>query len=355
MLDIDDFKQLNDSYGHLAGDQILRELAVTLGDIVKRSDAYRYGGDEFAVLLPGAGRQETAALAERLRRSIERRKYNSDSKMTVSLGVACFPETAGSAEELLYGADSAMYWAKCAGKNHVSDWNGLLDPHGNGDRLWHVNEQGMRSPDIVTALVTALAAKDPATKAHSERCSWYAPKLGEELGLSAEEASVVRLASLLHDIGKLGVPDEILTKPGPLTEDEWIQMKQHPAAAREILAQICAVADATPGIVHHHEHFNGSGYPDGLRGEEIPIASRILSVTDAFDAMTTDRPYRKAMSIEAAIEELERNSGSQFDPSVVEAFLRLLSRHDHQPPHFMASAEEAQGAGVLPSERRNEE
>ena len=134
------------------------------------------------------------------------------------------------------------------------------------------------------------------------------------------------------------MPDEVLFKPGPLNEDEWTQMKQHPAAALHVLDQIRSIADATPAILHHHEHFDGSGYPDGLAGEDIPLASRMLLVTDAFDAMTTDRPYRKAMPVEAAIEELKLNSGGQFDPAVVEAFLRILTRHGAQPLRSERSA-----------------
>ena len=163
-------------------------------------------------------------------------------------------------------------------------------------------------------------------------------KLAEELGLREKEASIVRLASLLHDIGKLAVPDEVLFKPGPLNEDEWAIMKQHPTATLHVLGHIRSISDATPAILHHHEHFDGSGYPDGLAGEDIPLASRILLVTDAFDAMTTDRPYRKAMPVEVAIEELERNSGSQFDSTIVEAFLRILARDGAQPLLSLRSA-----------------
>jgi HD-GYP domain-containing protein (c-di-GMP phosphodiesterase class II) len=245
--------------------------------------------------------------------------------------VASFPHTAGSADELIYGADAAMYWAKSAGKNRVGDWGKLIRRREDGTLPWYAADRGVKAPDVVAALVAALAAKDPDTSAHTERCSWYAAKLAAELGLKDDETSIVRLASLLHDVGKLAVPDEVLCKPGPLNEEEWAQMKRHPASALHVLSQIHSVADATPAILHHHEHYNGSGYPDGLAGKEIPIASRILLVTDAFDAMTTDRPYRKAMSIEVAVDELKRNSGTQFDPMVVEAFLRILARDGAQP------------------------
>ncbi|MCH8921107.1 MAG: diguanylate cyclase, partial [Chloroflexi bacterium] len=305
---------------------------------VRQEDIDRYGGDEFAVLLPGVDRRKAAQIAERLRRAVAKRTDDNGAKVTVSLGIADSPRTASSAEQLIHGADAAMYWAKSAGKNRVGDWSELIGHGADGTLPWYAADHGIRAPDVVAALVAALAAKDPVTAAHTERCSWYTAKLAEELGLGEEETSVVRLASLLHDIGKLAVPDDILCKPGPLNEEEWAQMKRHPTAALHILGQIHSIAEATPAIHHHHEHFDGSGYPDGLAGEDIPLASRILLVTDAFDAMTTDRPYRKAMPVEAAIEELERNSGSQFDPAVVEAFLRILARDGAQPLRSMRSA-----------------
>jgi len=231
-----------------------------------------------------------------------------------------------------------MYWAKSAGKNRVGDWSELVRHRSEGALPWYAADRAIRAPDIVAALVAALAAKDPGTAAHTERCSWYSARLAEELGLGERDTSIVRLSSLLHDIGKLAVPDEVLFKPGPLDDDEWMLMRQHPVTALHILGQIRSVADATPAILHHHEHFDGSGYPDGLAGDGIPLASRILLVTDAFDAMTTDRPYRRAMPVEAAVEELKRNVGTQFDPVVVAAFLRILERHGAQPLAWKASA-----------------
>lgn len=324
MLDIDAFKRVNDSHGHLVGDQILRDAAHTLAEVVGHGDIYRYGGDEFAVLLPGAGSQESLEIAEQIRAAVESGLDARGASVTVSLGVACFPANAHSAEQLMYGADAAMYWAKSAGKNRVGDWSELISRRADGTHPWYLTDHAVKAPDVVAALMAALAAKDPVTSAHTERCSLYAARLAAELELNEEDTSIVRLAALLHDIGKLAVPDEVLFKPGPLNEDEWARMKRHPTAALLMLAHIHSISDAIPAILHHHEHFDGSGYPDGLAGSDIPIPSRILLVTDAFDAMTTDRPYRRAMPVDAAIAELKRHSGNQFDPVIVAAFLKII-------------------------------
>lgn len=338
MFDIDSFKAINDSLGHLAGDEMLRQLAKTLRDVVPPEDAYRYGGDEFAVVLVGVDQKQATQDAERLRDTVEKTTAISGQKLTVSLGVGSFPELAESSEELIYRADMAMYWAKSTGKNRVGDWDGLLSRRAGETMQEYSSGHRGKIHDAVASLVSALAAKDPLTRDHTERCSWYSAELAKELGLDDEEVSVIRLASLLHDIGKLVIPDEVLCKPGPLNQDEWDVMRQHPTSAMHILSKMDSVADVLPAIRHHHERFDGSGYPDGLIGEQIPVASRILMVTDAFDAMTSDRPYRKAMAIEAAIRELESNSGSQFDPNVVEAFVRMISRNGAHPLHSAVAA-----------------
>ncbi len=341
LFDIDNFKGFNDSLGHLAGDEILRSLAATLNRAIKRQDAYRYGGDEFAILLPDTNLKGSTRAAERLRLAVEKMSTGDGQKLTISLGVSSFPDMAASAEELIYRADMAMYWAKSTGKNRVGDWDGLLSRRTDGSIPTDLGNRDGKIRDAIVSLVSALAAKDPVTRDHTERCSWYTAELAAELGLGEEETSVVRLASLLHDIGKLVVPVEVLCKPGPLTEEEWAQMRQHSTTALHILGPIDSTSNAVPAILHHHEHFDGSGYPGGLAGDDIPMASRILLVADAFDAMTTDRPYRKAMPIEAAIEELKRHRGSQFDPVVVDAFLKILERGGAHPLHGAAVAEES--------------
>jgi putative nucleotidyltransferase with HDIG domain len=218
-----------------------------------------------------------------------------------------------------------MYCAKAAGKNRVMVWDTSLTDDPDSGQLRYISGRKDQT-DVLGTISAAIAAKDPATAEHTERCSWYTAALAAELGLSDDDVATARLASLLHDIGKLVVPDDILRKPGPLTDDEAERMRQHPADGANMLTQVPSLARAVPGILHHHEHFDGSGYPDGLAGKAIPIVACILLVSDAFDSMTTESPNAKAMSPDAAIRELRRQGGSQFDPDVVEAFARLISR-----------------------------
>lgn len=324
LFDIDGFKQVNDSLGHLAGDELLRHLAGHLEPAVAIANSYRYGGDEFAVVLAGKDRRHATLIAEELRASIATVSTPAGQQLTVSLGVCTYPEMADSAEELVYRADMAMYWAKSTGKNRVGDWDGLVSRRNGTLAPQYMSDRSGKAHDAVASLVSALNSKDPTTRDHTERCSWYAAELARELGLSEHESSILRMASLLHDIGKLVIPDEVLRKPTALTEDEWQLMRQHPSSGQHILSQMDSVADAVPAIVHHHERFDGTGYPLGLAGDDIPLSSRILSVTDAFDAMTSDRPYRKAMSVEAALQELEDHAGAQFDPKIVDRFVEFV-------------------------------
>ncbi|MCH8051228.1 MAG: diguanylate cyclase [Chloroflexi bacterium] len=330
LLDLDNFKDVNDSRGHQAGDQVLRDVAKVLEGVAEKKNCYRYGGDELAILLPGADRSTAAEFGTRVRAAVEDMPVDGGLGVTASVGVAVFPESGTTAKEIVYRADMAMYNAKATGKNRVNVWGSSLDEHLGGIAPRR-DDNGRRHADIVASLTSALRAKDPQTKDHAERCSWYTGELAAELGLSDVEVSVLRVASLLHDIGKIVVPDDILLKPGPLSAAEMKRMRRHPADGANTLSNVPTAADAVPVIRHHHERFDGTGYPQGLSGEDIPIGARILLVADAFDAMTEDRPYRKAMPVAAAIEELKRFRGTQFDPTVVDAFFAVLKRTGRYP------------------------
>jgi diguanylate cyclase (GGDEF)-like protein len=330
LLDLDSFKEVNDSQGHQAGDELLRNVAKVLAEVAEKQNCYRYGGDELAILVPGADRAMATECAARVRVAIENMPVDGGPGITASVGVAIFPESGTTAKEIVYRADMAMYNAKATGKNRVNVWGSSLDEHLDGIAP-RSDDTGRRHADVVASLTSALRAKDPQTKDHAERCSWYTGELAAELGLADTEISVLRVASLLHDIGKIVVPDEILLKPGPLNAAEMKRMRRHPSDGANTLSNVPTAADAVPVILHHHERFDGAGYPDGLSGDDIPMGARILLVADAFDAMTEDRPYRKAMPVVDAIAELKRFSGTQFDPTIVEAFLAVLKRTGRYP------------------------
>ncbi len=334
ILDIDSFKEVNDTRGHQAGDEVLRNVAKTLEEIAVKQNCkqncYRYGGDELAILVPGADRPTATEFARRVRGAVADMFVDGGPGVTVSVGVALFPESGETAKEIVYRADMAMYNAKATGKNRVNVWGGSLAEHLDGIAP-RPDDSGRRHADVVASLTNALRARDPHTKEHAERCSWYTGELAAELGLSDTEISDLRVASLLHDIGKIVVPDDILFKPGPLTAEEMERMKRHPSDGANTLSNVSTATEAVPVILHHHERFDGTGYPHGLSGEDIPIGARILLVADAFDAMTEDRPYRKAMPVADAVQELKRFSGTQFDPTVVDAFLAVLERTGRYP------------------------
>jgi len=330
ILDIDGFKEVNDTRGHQAGDEVLRSVAKALEEVAVEQNCYRYGGDELAILVPGADRPMATEFGRRVRGAVADMSVDGGPGVTVSVGVALFPESGETAKEIVYRADMAMYNAKATGKNRVNVWGSSLAEHLDGIAP-RPDDNSRRHADVVASLTNALSARDPQTKEHAERCSWYTGELAAELGLSDTEISDLRVASLLHDIGKIVVPDDILLKPGPLTAAEMKRMKRHPSDGANTLSNVPTATDAVPVILHHHERFDGSGYPHGLSGEDIPIGARILLVADAFDAMTEDRPYRKAMPVADAIKELKRFSGTQFDPTVVDAFLVVLKRTGRYP------------------------
>lgn len=345
MMDIDGFKGINDSLGHLHGDEVLRHCAGVFAEVVDHDCIYRYGGDEFAVLLPGANEDTAAEIAERLRHAIAEDSGGGPNRVTISLGVAAYPGTATSAEEIIYEADAAMYSAKSSGKNRVMRWSAAGSPR-SGSKNSYSAQRDVQIEDVTAAFLAALAAKDPATHAHSERCSQYVDDLAHELGLEPAERTVVAQAALLHDIGKLAVADSVLFKPGPLDAAEWAEMRQHPTAGHHVLSRVPPLAAALPAVLHHHEHYDGSGYPNGLAGDDIPLASRILLVADAFDAMTSNRPYRDAMPVEDAIAELVKHRGAQFDPAVVDAFARIMARGHGEAKSVAA---ESGGNGARPA------
>jgi diguanylate cyclase (GGDEF)-like protein len=320
LLDIDDFKQINDRHGHPAGDRVLAHVAVRLR---QGGESFRLGGDEFAVLLPGVGEQLALATA----RSIAERINGSEAgfgPVSISVGVATYPQHAHERDQLIRLADSALYWAKEHGKNQVHLARGdvpQLAPLRQPERV--SNGALAAQYKSAAALAESVDARDAYGGSHSHRVARLAASVAAQLGLDDAEVELVRSAAAMHDVGKLAIPEEILRKPAGLTGAERLVVERHPQIGHSMLNSLGALPIAE-WVLHHHEWWNGSGYPSGLSGADIPLGSRIIHVVDAYDAMTAERPFRSPLGHEAALLELERGAGTQFDPEIVEAFVAAV-------------------------------
>jgi diguanylate cyclase (GGDEF)-like protein len=320
LFDIDDFKAINDSLGHSAGDDALRRVARVVGGLMRATDSFaRLGGEEFALLLPETTQLDALLVAERLRTAIARHRILPDRRITVSGGVSSCPNDAASPDELMKQADAALYWAKRNGKNlcAIASEVVLDDERTPGDSmLAHLH-----------ALVSTIDAHELSTKDHSENVAAYAVAVGQALGLTPEHIVRLRRAAFLHDIGKVAVRRAVLEKPSALDADEWAEMRLHAPVGATMLAHSGLLEEAL-WVRHHHERLDGGGYPDGLAGDQIPFESRILFVADAFEAMTSDRPYHRGVEPSVALAELRRCAGTQFDPQVVTTFERLFAQDE---------------------------
>jgi diguanylate cyclase (GGDEF)-like protein len=319
-VDIDDFKKINDRFGHPSGDRVLSQVA---GKLRQSGEAFRLGGDEFALLLADhdEGMALTAAnsIVERIATTVD---FEHIGTVTVSAGLATFPVQGHGRDELIRLADSALYWAKEHGKNRVRLYRPELVELAELKRLAAGPDKAARYR-AAASLAKAVDARDTYTGNHNERVGELAARVAARLGLDPEQVELTRLAGSLHDLGKLAIPEEILRKPGTLTDSERLVLERHPQIGFRMLDSLGV--DPVAGLVlHHHERWDGAGYPDGLSGDRIPLGARIIFVTDAYDAMTTDRIYRAKRSSEAALAELERCAGTQFDPGIVAAFAEEL-------------------------------
>jgi diguanylate cyclase (GGDEF)-like protein len=321
MLDIDEFKLLNDTHGHPAGDAILRQVGTLLTEQTRAADVVgRYGGDEFLLVLPETTAAEAGLFAEKLRAALVANPYVTTAgeqiPIRASFGIAAYPEDVPDANGLVALADANLYASKRRGGDAIT---GVEE-----ERSLREAEGGTFS--LFESLVTAVDNKDRYTRRHSEEVTEYALAISRALGLSEESQRVLRVAALLHDVGKIGIPDRILRKPGRLSEGEYEVVKGHPLLAETIIAAIPDVEEIRAAVASHHERYDGDGYPHGLAKDAIPLLGRIMAVADTYSAMTTDRPYRKALSREEAIAELHACSGTQFDPEIVETFIACIER-----------------------------
>ena len=327
MGDLDHFKRVNDLLGHPAGDERLRKFATLLLAGKRRIDAAaRMGGEEFALLLPETDEHGAYVIAERLRHAVRDAFAPDQLAITVSFGVAAYPNHGATGDQLLQAADQALYVAKELGRDRTA----IYRPEVTAQMLSAKDRTQMRADGYLSAMLVlaeAVDLRDGGSAAHSETVGRYAEMIAAELGLEPERVERVKLAGVLHDIGKVGVPDEVLQKAGPLDDAEWQEIHKHCELGSRLLSG-AGLEDLASWVLSHHERPDGNGYPGGLAGAEIPPEARILAVADAYEAMVADRCYRMGIGVERAREELENGAGTQFDALVVEAFLRFLERSD---------------------------
>ena len=315
LVDVDDFKGINDRYGHPVGDRVLGQIAAKLR---QGGESFRLGGDEFAVLLPGLDELAAGSVARSIVGRIGATEIPEIGAISVSAGVATYPIAGVGRDELIRLADSALYWAKEDGKNRARAYEattlGLT-------QLQQLAEGPDRAASYRAAasLAKAVDARDAYTGSHSKRVGELAGRIARRLGIEESQIELTQLAASLHDLGKLAIPEEILRKPSALNESERLVLQRHPQIGHRMLESL-GVEPIADWVLHHHERWDGSGYPDRLQGDEIPLGSRIIFVADAWDAMTSERVYRKPLSEREAMAELERCAGTQFDPVVVGAF-----------------------------------
>ncbi|MCD6482473.1 MAG: diguanylate cyclase, partial [Candidatus Izimaplasma sp.] len=327
MIDIDQFKIYNDLYGHLAGDEALKRIAEILSKNAYEDDLLvRYGGEEFVISMPNIDGPIALKAIERIRRAVEEEFLLSDDIkefLTVTIGVSSFPKDGKNLEEVISKADKAMYYGKQRGRNKATLYLENQIVENETDEIKElIKEAHLQS---IYALAATIDAKDHYTYGHSNNVALLSAALAKEANFNEKEIETVRSAGLLHDIGKLGVPESVLSKGGFLTEDEMEIMRSHVVQSINIIKHIPNLLDTVPIIMSHHERYDGGGYPRGIKGENIPILGRVICIADSFDAMTTDRPYRRGLSIEQAVYELKKNTGKQFDPKLVEIFIKMIN------------------------------
>lgn len=349
LIEVDHFQKLYQQFGKTVGECVLREVAQVIKQECRESDvAARCGEEALGIILPTTEQDGGVIMAHRIREGIASLNVTtpedvSPGPLQASIGVAALRRDDINAAAFLDRTDHTLKVAQQHGGNRIERWG-----EGEAEPL-EVVKQRMSSEkkkyvQTVIALAAALAAKDKGTHAHSQEMAHLAAALGHALGLKGGDLEELEMAAYLHDVGKLGVPEEILVKPKALDKQEWHIMKTHPKVGRDLILEVFEHRRLAEAIYYHHERWDGKGYPEGLKGEQIPLTARIVMVLDAYAAMTSDRPYRKALSKEAAMAELRRHAGTQFDPQVVERFLALLqsspdsSLHVHPPVPFIHHA-----------------
>ena len=323
MLDIDDFKLYNELYGAQESDNLIHRFAqVILQEISSKDIGFRFGADEFLILKAGTDIDEACSCCKRIVDAItDTTPANTVWDITITCGISVFPDISTDAASFLHNAEQAIYYGKQAGKGNIEVYRPGIDERSHDPDIRAAYE---RVAPTIYALTAAIDAKDSYTFIHSMNVSKYAVILAEALGMNSNDIEIIRDAGLLHDIGKISIPERILQKTSKLTDEEYAIMKTHVENSTKMIRYLPDMDYVIPAVVGHHERYDGTGYPRGLAGQNIPYMARILTIADCFDAMTAKRPYKQALSVEYAVNELEKNSGTQFDPVLVKKFVELI-------------------------------
>lgn len=323
VLDIDDFKLYNELYGAQESDNLIHRFAqVILQEISSKDIGFRFGADEFLILKAGTDIDEACSCCKRIVDAItDATPANTVWDITITCGISVFPDISTDAASFLHNAEQAIYYGKQAGKGNIEVYRPGIDERSHDPDIRAAYE---RVAPTIYALTAAIDAKDSYTFIHSMNVSKYAVILAEALGMNSNDIEIIRDAGLLHDIGKISIPERILQKTSKLTDEEYAIMKTHVENSTKMIRYLPDMDYVIPAVVGHHERYDGTGYPRGLAGQNIPYMARILTIADCFDAMTAKRPYKQALSVEYAINELEKNSGTQFDPVLVKKFVELI-------------------------------
>jgi diguanylate cyclase (GGDEF)-like protein/putative nucleotidyltransferase with HDIG domain len=324
LLNFDDFKLYNELYGSVDGDAALVQFADVLRYVIgTRGTIGRYGGKEFSVCLPLCGSADAEQIVEQIRSRmalVMSNEQESKKFLTFSAGICTYPSAASTDKQMFTYANMAVDLAKKTGKNKT-----VVYTHGSNNlkdlSVQNVESIGQEYASTIYALTAAIDAKDHYTFNHSKNVSYLATQLAHAIGLDDEHVEMIRQAGLLHDIGKISIPEHILTKKDRLTNDEYDIMKGHVTNAISMIRHLPSLDYVIPIAISHHERYDGRGYPRGLAGENIPVGGRCLAVADAFDAIVSKRPYKEEMPISDALLEIERNLGLQFDPVIGRAFV----------------------------------